>query len=185
MKEYKREYPIFSLCGLNCGLCPRYHTEGSSKCPGCGGVDFALSHPSCSVITCSKKHDNVAFCFECKSYPCAKYERPNDADSFISYKNVLEDQKLAKEDLGTYLKNLERKQEILTDFISNYNDGKLKGFYCLAVNLLPLAALEEVIVLVKSKERSKNTSPKENAEEVKSLIMERAACLGIEIKLRK
>jgi len=33
--EYKqREYPLFSACGLNCGLCPRYHTDGISKCPG-------------------------------------------------------------------------------------------------------------------------------------------------------
>lgn len=40
LKEYKREYPSFALYGLNCGLCPRYHTKGESKCHGCGGQDF-------------------------------------------------------------------------------------------------------------------------------------------------
>gem|GEM_PF-3991072 len=35
--EYKvRSYPLFSDCGLNCGLCPRYYTDGASRCPGCG-----------------------------------------------------------------------------------------------------------------------------------------------------
>ena len=34
--EYDREYPLFSACGLNCGLCPRFYTDGESRCPGCG-----------------------------------------------------------------------------------------------------------------------------------------------------
>lgn len=55
MKEYKREYSLFSLCGLNCGLCPHYQTNGISKCPGCGGQDFHLKHPTCAVITCNRK----------------------------------------------------------------------------------------------------------------------------------
>lgn len=93
MKEYKREYPMFSLCGLNCCLCPRYHTDGSSKCPGCGGADFTLYHPSCPVITCNKKHDNIEFCFECSLYPCQKYEY--QVDSFISKRNILQDLKAA------------------------------------------------------------------------------------------
>ncbi|HCP15088.1 MAG TPA: hypothetical protein DIT32_04865, partial [Peptococcaceae bacterium] len=62
MKEYVRAYPLFSLCGLNCGLCPRYHTEGESRCPGCGGPAFHLKHPSCAVITCSRKHGGVEHC---------------------------------------------------------------------------------------------------------------------------
>ncbi|HNR04634.1 MAG TPA: DUF3795 domain-containing protein, partial [Bacillota bacterium] len=39
-------------CGLDCGLCPRFFTEGASRCPGCCGVDFENKHPSCSFITC-------------------------------------------------------------------------------------------------------------------------------------
>lgn len=59
---YKRNFPQLSLCGLNCGLCPRYHCNGISKCPGCGGKDFNLKHPTCSVVTCNQKHDNVEYC---------------------------------------------------------------------------------------------------------------------------
>ena len=34
MKGFTRREPLFSLCGLKCGLC-RMHLGG--YCPGCGG----------------------------------------------------------------------------------------------------------------------------------------------------
>lgn len=46
--EYKqREYPMFSACGLNGGLCPRHQMDGTSKCPGCSGKEFLTKHPTC------------------------------------------------------------------------------------------------------------------------------------------
>ena len=35
MKNYQREYPLFSLCGLNCALCPMHLNK---YCPGCGAL---------------------------------------------------------------------------------------------------------------------------------------------------
>ncbi|PKM62292.1 MAG: hypothetical protein CVU97_06085, partial [Firmicutes bacterium HGW-Firmicutes-21] len=95
MKEYIRNYPLFSLCGLNCGLCPRFQSVGESRCPGCGGRDFHLKHPSCVVITCSKKHNNIEYCFLCERFPCQKYKFPSGKDSFITYQNVLKDMQRA------------------------------------------------------------------------------------------
>lgn len=34
MKGFKRQNQLFSLCGLNCGLCPMFLNK---NCPGCGG----------------------------------------------------------------------------------------------------------------------------------------------------
>ena len=103
LDEYKREYPLFSLCGLNCGLCPHYQTQGESKCPGCGGEKFHLKHPTCAVITCNRKHDHVEYCFQCSSFPCEKYSSPSNADSFISYRNVIADfEKVKKDSLAQY-----------------------------------------------------------------------------------
>lgn len=185
MKEYQRKEPSFSLCGLNCSLCPRYHTDGSSKCPGCGGTDFALKHPSCTVINCSKKHDNVEYCFECSAYPCKKYTEPNTADSFISYKNVIQNMAEAKRDLPGYLEALKMKQVILEDLIANYNDGKSKGFYCLAVNLLPLSALNEIVDTIKISAEAETLSTTEAAKKVTTLLKTKAKELHIELVLRK
>jgi hypothetical protein len=45
MEIYTRVNPDFSLCGLNCGLCPNFHihTNRKFKCPGCGGENFLKS----------------------------------------------------------------------------------------------------------------------------------------------
>jgi len=32
-------------CGIDCGLCPRFHTKGDSVCPGCGGENFKKNIP--------------------------------------------------------------------------------------------------------------------------------------------
>jgi len=185
MKEYKRRYASFSLCGLNCCLCPRYQIDGSSKCPGCGGEDFSIKHPSCRVITCNEKQDNVEFCFECSLYPCKKYQEPSKVDSFISYKNVLQNFADAKFDLENYLKNLKEKQEILLHLIENYNDGRSKGFYCIAIDILPLTALNDIMENIENNERLKNTNTKEKALVVTALIKEKANDLNLELTLRK
>lgn len=185
MKEYKRKEPSFSLCGLNCALCPRFHTDGSSKCPGCGGPDFLFKHPICSVVTCNKKHDNVEFCYECSSYPCKKYTEPNITDSFISYKNVLQNMADAKRDLPEYLKTLKMKQEILEYLIINFYDGKSKGFYCLAVNLLPLSELKGIITAIRDTTDMEGIGTSAKAKKITDMMKAKANEMQIELKLRK
>jgi len=153
VNEYKREYPLFSLCGLNCGLCPRYHTNGTSKCPGCGGEDFYLKHPSCAVINCSRKHGNSEYCYQCKLFPCEKYTN--------------------------------EKVEILRFLLDNFNDGKRKNFYCLAVNLLELEDLREIAAEIKDKISSMASSDKDKIQKIVLLFQNKAGEYGVDIKLRK
>lgn len=186
MKEYKREYPLFSLCGLNCGLCPRYQTEGKSKCPGCGGENFHLQHPTCAVITCNKKHDDVEFCFQCSSYPCEKYSRPSDVDSFITYRNVIADlEKVQKNGIEGYAAMLEEKIEILGFLIENYNDGRSKNFYCIAVNLFGLDKLREIVKKITEEISEMDIPLNGKIEQIKTLLEFEAAEAGFELKLRK
>jgi hypothetical protein len=186
MKEYKRAYPLFSLCGLNCGLCPRYQANGASKCPGCGGPDFHLKHPTCAVITCNNKHDNVEFCFQCSLYPCKKYSEPGKVDSFISYRNVITDFKKAeKNGIDKYKIELDEKVRILEFLIKNYNDGKRKNFYCVAVNLLDLTAIRSIIEQIDKKISKQDMNIKDKIKSVIDLFESRAKENGIALKLRK
>ena len=185
MKEYIRKYPLFALCGLNCGLCPRYRTEGTSKCPGCGGPDFHLKHPACAVITCNKKHDNVEFCFQCSLFPCEKYIKPSATDSFISYTNVIDDFKKAKDDLKHYKQVLNEKVKILEFFLNNYNDGKRKNYYCVATNLLSLDVLKVILDNVKKHVATQDLDLKSRIDMVIILFEEMAKKEEVEIKLRK
>ncbi len=186
MKEYKREYHLFSLCGLNCGLCPRYQTAGTSKCPGCGGPDFHLKHPACAVITCNKKHDNVEYCFQCSSYPCKKYSKPGKVDSFITYKNVISDfKKAGKIGIAEYQKELNEKINILEFLIQNYNDGRTKGFYCLAINLLVLPDIKIIKEQIEKNIKIRDIGMKEKIKLIIELFESKAKKKNIDLKLRK
>lgn len=185
MAPHTRKEPHFALCGLNCCLCPRFHTDGTSKCPGCGGVDFLEKHPSCAVVTCSKKHGNIEYCFECNEFPCERYKNIGRIDSFITYRNVTADIEDAERDLSAYLATLNRKHEYLKLLISKYNDGRSKSLYCIAVELFSMSAIEEVIEYIVNEVEREDTGEREKARKVVKRVREKAEELGIELALRK
>jgi hypothetical protein len=187
MEIYTRVNPDFSLCGLNCALCPNFHihTNGKFKCPGCGGKNFLKKHPSCAIITCSKKHKNIEFCFNCDEYPCKRYLEPNEKDSFITYKNREKNIKSASKDLNKYLDELQKKKIILSELLRNYNDGRMKNYYCIAVNLLPIIELEEIMKKARETGRRENIEEKERVKMVKDIFTDFANKLKIDIRLRK
>ena len=183
MTPFVRKNPLFSLCGLNCCLCPRFNTNGSSKCPGCGGENFSNQHPTCAVATCNRKHDNVEYCFQCSEYPCKKYQEESKCDSFISYKSVRQNFIEARNDLGKYETELVKRQKSLKTLLEMYNDGKSKGLYCLVANDMPIKELE---LLIKQILELPNTMDiKEKAKEVRRRIVLLEEKLGIEFTLRK
>lgn len=185
LKEYTRRYPRFGLCGLNCGLCPRYHTAGESKCPGCGGEGFHLKHPTCAVITCNSRHDRAEYCFQCSAYPCERFAAPSQTDSFISYRNVITDFARAREGgLESYMAELDEKVAMLEFLIQNYDDGRRKGLYCLAVNLLTLNDLRDAMAEIRGRHWAADAAVKPRAEWAAATIRAHAARSGVELRLR-
>ncbi|MBP7049418.1 MAG: DUF3795 domain-containing protein [Phycisphaerae bacterium] len=73
-----KKYPTIGVCGLDCGLCPRYYTAGPSRCLGCAGPDFPNRHPSCSFITCCVKKKGLEVCGECPDFPCSKFKSEDE-----------------------------------------------------------------------------------------------------------
>ncbi len=183
MIPFIRKNPLFSLCGLNCSLCPRFNTDGSSKCPGCGGENFSTQHPTCAVETCNRKHDNVEYCFQCSEYPCKKYQEESKCDSFISYRSVKQNFIEAKNDIKKYETDLGKRQKYLKILLEKYNDGKSKGLYCLVANDMPLNELE--ILISKIDKILIDLDIKEKAKEVKKEILALEVKFGFEFKLRK
>ena len=56
MKGFARNDLLFSLCGLNCGLCSM-HLD--SYCPGCGGGE---GNQSCKIARCNDGRKKPFFC---------------------------------------------------------------------------------------------------------------------------
>jgi len=180
IKDFNRTNLSFSLCGLNCGLCPM---RLGGHCPGCGG---GAGNQSCTIAKCSLQHDKVEYCFLCPKYPCQRYEGIEEYDSFITHQRQLRD--IAKaQDMGIDAYNEEqvKKAEILQTLLSDYNDGRKKTFYCVAINLLPLKDIEHVINQVVYNRDLNNLTIKERAEHIVSLFQKLAIKHGVVLRLRK
>ncbi len=179
MKDYKRSYPLFSLCGLNCGLCTM---RIGNYCPGCGG---GAGNQTCAIIRCSLQHGGVEYCYLCEEYPCEKYEGIDEYDSFITHRNQLKDfEKVKKIGIEAYKSELSKKIEILNYLLANYNDGRRKTFFCLAVNLLELQDVEDVMKQIAADDDS-NLTLKEKAVLAVNLFKTMAAKRNIVLKLNK
>lgn len=178
MKNFTREDQLFSLCGLNCGLCSM-HLGG--HCPGCGG---GVGNQPCKIAKCSLEHGKVAYCNECESFPCEKYPGEDEFDSFITHRNRYRDfEKMKKIGVKVYQKEQSEKVAILNELLENYNDGRKKTLFCLAVNLLELDDLRKVLEQIK--EEGTGLSVKEKAAQIARLLQEISDQKGICLKLRK
>jgi len=185
-----KKYPIVGACGLNCGLCPRYYTEGKSRCPGCCGPDFWQKHPSCGFITCCVKQRNLETCAQCVDWAeCERVAKLLDSakhqDSFISYKPLAANFAFIQENGIEEFARLEtEKQKFLRDLIDNYDDGRSKSFYCTSCQLIPLDRLKEALAGAKIK-ITKDTDIKEKAKIARAEISHMADTLQTDLKLRK
>lgn len=180
MKDFTRKDLLFSLCGLNCGLCPM-HLNG--YCPGCGGGE---GNQSCKIARCSLNHAGVEYCSQCPDFPCEQYEQEDEFDSFITHRNRMKDLKKARQ-IGTeaYQREQEEKIKILNFLLKNYNDGRKKTFFCVAVNLLELSDLKMVLGQIKLDKELNGLSIKEKSARVANLFQETAQRQQITLKLRK
>jgi len=184
MEYQTRKYPLFSACGLNCGLCPRYYTDGSSKCPGCAGKDFSAVHPPCGVLSCSQRR-GIEYCYECEEYPCKKYDSADQLDSFITHKNQFHDLEKAKRiGIEEYKTQLNEKVKLLEKLLKNYDDGRKKSLFCIAVNLLDLQDIKSIMGQLADETKS-DTLLKEKASTAVRLFEKMAERRGISLKLRK
>lgn len=141
----------------------------------CGGCGFG--NQSCPIAKCSLKHGCPEYCFECTEYPCEKYKGIDRFDSFITHRNQLSDMKKAQENIDGYIAEQIEKRQILERLLENYNDGRKKTLFCLAVNLIPLNVLRSVFY-----DGDMELPLKERAEKMAERLKEKS---GTELKLRR
>jgi len=186
-------YPTVGCCGLDCGLCPRYYTVGTSKCPGCCGPDFSNKHPSCSYITCCAKKKDLEVCAQCEDFPCSKFESRlvggGEYDSFLSHKKAYPNLiSIRKHGIEKFIEEQRRRIGLLETMLKEFDDGRSKSFYCIASTLLPIVDLETSLNKAKEKIRSdkiKQDDIRRRTKTLKSFLEDFAARERIDLKLRK
>ena len=191
MSKYPlKKYPVVGACCLSCGLCPRYYTEGPSRCPGCCGPDFEQKHPSCGFITCCVKQKNLETCAECGAWrECERVARLLDSaehqDSFISYRPVAANFAfIEKNGIEEFVRRENEKQESLRYLLANYDEGRSKSFYCTSCQLVPPDRLREAVAGAETG-IAEATGIKETAKAIRTAISNLADTLKIDLGLRK
>lgn len=178
MKGFERKNQLLSLCGLNCGLCPMFLGK---HCGGCGN-----GNRSCKIAKCSLEHGKIEYCYECKFYPCEKYHNIDEYDSFITHRQQKSDlEKIQRIGIDKYNLEQQEKIQILNYLLSNYNDGRRKNFFCVAVNLLELSEIKEAINQLKSNGELSSLPVKEQCSYVTDVFQKIADKRGVKLKLIK
>lgn len=188
-----KKHPTLGCCGLDCGLCPRYYTVGSSRCPGCCGPDFFNKHPSCSYITCCVKKKGFEVCSQCDEFPCRKFDswlhRDNVPDSYPPDRAVHSNHRLIKErGLEEFLKTQKMRMRSLEKMLQEFNDGRSKSFYCHAANLLPIEDLQATLNNAEQRIRDnkiKSDDVKTKSGMLRELLTDLALKKGIELESGK
>jgi hypothetical protein len=189
MKEHPvKAFPTIGSCGIDCGLCPRYHTAGSSRCPGCAGPGFFEKHPSCGHITCCVKKKDLEVCAQCGEFPCAKFESWADGDSFVTHQRTLFNlDSIRRDGLDGFVEQQGKRIGLLQTMLEEFDDGRSKSYHCIATALLPVTALEESLHRAKEqvkKDKAKSGDIKTRAGILRGLLDDCAAKTGVELKLR-
>ena len=177
--EFKRKDNLFSLCGLNCSLCPNL-VRGN--CPGCRAGSYCAT--TCQFAPCSVEHGDVDYCFECEEYPCKHYDGVDEYDSLITHLNQLKDMEKAKRiGIESYHEEQLIKIEILKKILDEYDNGRRDVFFCLAVNLMEIEDLNSVIN--EADDLAENMDLNEKSDLMKQMLIDCASKRGISLKLRK
>lgn len=180
MKNFSRNDLMFSLCGLNCSLCTM---KLDNYCPGCGG---GAGNQGCSIARCSLNHQGIEYCFQCMEYPCEKYDGIDRFDSFVTHRNQLKDmEKAQKLGIEKYHLELVEKNKILRYLLENYNDGKRKSFFGIAVNLLDLQDIRDLMKQIDVQTSASNLTLKEKAAIAVTLFQNVAQEKELILKLNK
>lgn len=142
-------YPLIGTCGLSCRLCPRHHTEGTSRCPGCRSPERRAA--GCPFLTCAVKKRQLAFCWDCPdSGDCGRWQAHRDAgtrqDSFISYQSLEEDIAWVRDHgIGAFDARQAGRAELLAEMLEGFNDGRSKQLYCTAASVLAPETLRQAL----------------------------------------
>ena len=183
MKKYpEKKYPTIGVCGLDCGLCPRFYTAGPSRCPGCAGQNFFNKHPSCSFITCAVREKGLEVCSECTVFPCsrfrseAEYQQIKESSSYPSCKSIISNLIFIKEyGIEKFIMLQDNRIRLLKILLRDFDDGRSKSFFCKSAGLIDLPVLEGTLSAARLEIKRQNIQQenfKSKAKIIRNLLNE-------------
>jgi hypothetical protein len=174
--DKEKKYNLIGCCGISCGLCPRYQSKAKSRCLGCGPDDHC---GYCSIYKCCTVKHDFETCADCGKFPCEKFGKWFDKDSFVTHRKCLSNiQYIKKAGIDRFLKENQERKKLLEIMLKKYNPERSMSFYCLAAALIDPESLKVAIAKIQNTNEDK---PKL----LKKLLQELAEKENVSLKLRK
>jgi hypothetical protein len=180
------KYPEMGVCGLSRRLCPSYHRETKSRCPGCK-TEFRMG-AACAILRCAMKK-NIEFCGLCnENEGCPKWMKVREAsklvDSIKCYQTLEDDIAfIEKNGLARFRKTQIEREALLKEMLGEFDDGRSKSYYCIAATVLTTDEVKAA--LKKAREISEGQGLKEKAKSMHAILDEIAEKNSYCLKLRK
>ena len=181
------KYTEVGICGLGCRLCPWYQKEGENKCGGCKS-EYRMG-VGCSIINCALKKKGVEFCGDCDESPtCERWARTREfgksRDSFKCYQKLEEDiAEIIEYGKDEFDRGQKHRERLLRELLTQFNEGRSKGYYCIAATVLEIKELEDCLEMCRKE--SPGHDVKERARMMHAALDEVARARGYQLKLRK
>lgn len=118
----------YGYCGMPCALCTRYHTQGTSRCPGCSH-DGYYTEP-CKVHHCCRER-KLAHCGQCSDFPCVRLGKMGDfRDLDTRHAKRRNCGYVANNGFETWYREYAERASLLTVALAQYNNGRMKRYLC-------------------------------------------------------
>ena len=143
----------------------------------------------CPFITCALKKKGIEFCWNCEEKKtCEKWakhrETAKKADSFKCYQKLEKDiASIQKNGVDEFEETQKKRECLLEEMLREFNDGRSKSYYCIAVTVLEVGELEEA--LTQAHKNSDGLEIKEKSKVLHSILDEIAEQRNYFLKLRK
>ena len=180
-------YPMVGICGLSCRLCPRYHTEAESRCPGCKSQQRMAV--GCPFITCAVKGRGIEFCGECdQQVTCERWRQHREFgqqhDTFICYQKLEDNIRFIQQNgMPQFEIRQQIREGLLTEMLQQFNEGRSKSYSCIAATVLDIEELRTA--LTTAQERANGLDIRDRAKVMHAVLDIIAAEKGYCLRLRK
>lgn len=180
-------HPELGICGLSCVLCPRFHTDGSSRCGGCKSEDRMAA--GCPFITCALRRKGVEFCWDCdEAAYCERWAKHRAAgrerDSFTCYASLESNiTSVARAGFDAYIVEQHQRGLLLREMLDEFNEGRSKTYYCIAATVLEPPDLRAAID--SARQSGASSDVRERSKALHALLDETAAQRSLKLALRK
>ncbi len=146
-----KQYALVGCCGMSCVLCPRFHSQSKSKCPGCG---LSTNRESCSTFKCCTEKHGYESCAECAVAPCERLFLQADWVGFNTRKKWIDNLIQIKEiGIKHWFDEQMEKQMLLEEALRYFPNNRMRSFFCLSFLYFEIDTIKKLITAARAEKK--------------------------------